>query len=324
MKAIVHEIHEADGLRTGQTWTDLGIHTWIRIGIVSLLLGVVFRLELVRLVVRWLTDPSWSHGFLIPLFSLYFLHQRRDDIVSLRTRPHYGGLVLLLACLAFYFLNLLSPAGYAYFRSLSLVVAIMAVVWFLGGTPLLRITWLPLAYLFFAVPLPRRIYVTLTQPLRAWAATVAAALLDVVPQVETSVRGVVIDVLVNGQPIEPALNVAEACSGMRLLMAFVALGVALAYLQVRPWGQRLVLLTSSVPIAIFCNIVRVTVTGFLYALVDRRYTQGLYHDLLGLAMLPLALGCYGFISWFMSSLWVDEQTHRRDVVKRSSSGGQSS
>ncbi len=324
MKVTGPKIHGGDFTPTGQRWAALGVHSWIRILVVALLLAWVFHLELRRLVVRWFTDPSWSHGLLIPLFSLYFLHQRKDEILSLKPQPYVGGLVLLIACLVFYFLNLISPAGYAYFRSLSLVVAIFAVVWFWAGNRILSLTWLPIAYLFFAVPLPRRLYVSLTMPMRAWAATVAAALLDAVPQVETSVRGVVIDVLVNGQPIEPALNVAEACSGMRLLMAFVALGVALAYLQVRPWPQRLVLLVSSVPIAVLCNIVRVTVTGFLYALVDRRYTQGIYHDLLGLAMLPLALGCYGFIGWFMSSLWVDERSQGRDVVTRSSEGGASS
>ncbi len=302
---------------TEHRWSELGVHTWVRMAIIGGLFIYLFRLELYRLVTRWLTDPSWSHGFLIPIFSCYFLNQRRQEILSLQARPHYGGLGLLLASLIFYFFNLLSPAGYAYFRSLTLVVALAAVVWFLGGTSLLRVTWLPVLFLFFAVPLPRRLYVSLTLPMRSLAATVAAALLNLVPHVETSVRGVVIDILYHGRPVDPALNVAEACSGMRLLMAFLALGVAMATLQVRPLWQRLVLLAASIPIAIFCNIVRVTLTGFLYVLVHPRYTQGIYHDLLGLAMLPLAFGCYGFLAWFLSSLFMEDQDGtERDVVQR--------
>jgi len=74
---------------------------------------------------------------------------------------------------------------------------------------------------------------------------------------------------------------------------------------------------ATVPIAILCNIVRVTVTGFVYVLIHPRYAQGIYHDMLGLAMLPLAFGLYGLLALFMSSLFIDEsQIRKEDVVVR--------
>ena len=197
--------------------------------------------------------------------------------------------------------------------------AIVGIVWFWGGAAILRRTWLPILYLFFALPLPRRYYVALTLPLRELAAYVAAALLDLCPHVEASVQGVVIDIVYQGQRLEPALNVAEACSGMRLLMAFLALGVAMAYLVERPWSHRLVLLVCTVPIAVLCNIVRVTTTGFLYVFVHPRYTQGLFHDVLGLAMLPLAFAMYGFVTWILTDLFVESDTPKEKdgIVHRS-------
>jgi exosortase len=152
--------------------------------------------------------------------------------------------------------------------------------------------------------------------MRQLAAKVAAFLLSLVGGLEASASGVVIDVVYRGQRLEPPLNVAEACSGMRLLMAFLALGVAMAYLHYRPVWQRLVLLASTVPIAIFCNIVRVTVTGFIYILIDPKYAQGIYHNILGLAMLPLAFGLYGVLAWFMSNLFVEEAVVVEDIVVR--------
>ena len=314
------------------------MHRYVRMAVIGGLLCLVFRSEIRRVVRLWVTDASWSHGFLIPLFSLYFINQRRDAIVGLshvrdplaellggrrprrleagQTRPAYVGLVVLLGTLAFYVFNVVSPSGYAYFRPLSLIVAVGAVVLFLGGWRLVRQTWLPIAFLIFAVPLPRRYYVALTMPMRELAATVATVLLNMIHGLQASCTGVVIDIVYQGQPLEPALDVAEACSGMRLLMAFLALGVAMAYLHERPLWQRLVLLASTVPIAVFCNIVRVTVTGFIYVLADPKYTQGLYHDALGLAMLPLAFGLYGFLAWFMSSLFVEESSDGDDVIVR--------
>ena len=147
----------------------------------------------------------------------------------------------------------------------------------------------------------------MTLPLRQIAASAATVLLNLVPGVDATASGVVIDIVYRGHRLEPALDVAEACSGMRLLMAFLALGVAMAYLHYRPIWQRVVLLLSTVPIAMLCNIIRVTVTGFIYVLADPEYTQGIYHDMLGLAMLPLAFAFYGLLATFMSSLFIDEE-----------------
>jgi exosortase len=329
--------HDSSPARRG--WGQLARSSYVKIAIVAGLLGLLFRSEIERIAGLWLTDPSWSHGFLIPLFSLYFIHQRRDRILALeyvrdpladmlagrrpgrlwpgQSRPCYLGLLLLIVTLVLYTFNLVSPSGYAYFRPLSLILAIGSVVLFLGGWRLLAQTWLPIAFLIFAVPLPRRYYVGLTIPMRKIAATVATALLNLIDGLEAGSSGVVIDIVYKGRHLEPPLDVAEACSGMRLLMAFLALGVAMAYLHYRPLWQRIVLLASTIPIAILCNIVRVTATGFIYVLADPKYTQGLYHDALGLAMLPLAFGLYGFLAWFMSSLFVDEdQIGKRDVIVR--------
>jgi exosortase/archaeosortase family protein len=91
----------------------------------------------------------------------------------------------------------------------------------------------------------------------------------------------------------------------------------MAYLHERPPWQRITLLLSTVPIAIVCNIVRVTVTGFLFVFAGQEYTQGIYHDGLGLAMLPLAFGLYGALAWFMSSLFVEgREPGAADVVVR--------
>jgi len=298
-------------------WRELELHNRIKIVVIGGLFCFLFRNEIRGIVHVWLTEASWSHGFLIPLFSLYFINRHKSEVLNLQSRPNYLGLFILLCSVVFYFFNIVSPSGYAYFRSISMLAALGAVVLFLGGWCLLRYTWLPIMFLVFALPLPRRYYVGLTMPMRQWAAQVAAVLLNMVADLEATASGVVIDVIYKGKHLEPGLNVAEACSGMRLLMAFLALGVAMAYLHYRPLWQRVILLASTVPIAIFCNIVRVTVTGFIYVLIHPKYTQGRYHDMLGIAMLPLAFGLYGLLAWFMSSLFVEQQESiNEDIVVR--------
>lgn len=302
-----------------QDWRELGLHSYVKMAIVGGLLWYIFRGELKDVVERWLTDSSWSHGFLIPCFSLYFLNQHREKILNVRAKPNYLGLVLLLCLLSMHIVNKASVSGYAYLQPMAMIGALGAVVLFLGGWTVIRHTWLPIAFLGFAVPLPERLYFEVTLPMRLLAAKVAAAVLGLVGGLETTLKGVVIGIVYKGQVLKPDLNVAEACSGMRLLMAFVALGVAMAYLHYRPIWQRLVLLASTIPIAVLCNTIRVTVTGFIYVLIHPKYTQGIYHDTLGLLMLPLAFALYGFIAWFMTGLFVDEAAAPApDIVIRKS------
>jgi len=298
-------------------WLDVGVHNWIKIAIIGGVFFLLFHNEITSIVRKWVGDPSWSHGFLIPVFSLYFINQRRRDILKARLKPNYLGLLLIICGIVFFCLNKASPSRYGYLDPISMIAVLGAVVLFLGGWRLLKFTWLPVCFLVFAVPLPSRYYVLITMPMRKWAASAATILLNMVSGLQATAHGVVISVIYNGHAVEPPLDVAEACSGMRLLMAFLALGVAMAYLHYRPIWQRIVLLASTIPIAIFCNIVRVTVTGFIYILIHPKYAQGIYHDMLGIAMLPLAFGLYGFLAWFMSSLFVDEtEIVREDIVVR--------
>ncbi len=300
-------VADIDGSKEIQaSWRQLKLHSYIKMLIIGGLFYYLFHNQIGRIAFKWLTDSSWSHGFLIPLFSLYFISQHKSEILNLQTRPSYLGLVCMIFGILFYVFNMVSPSGYGYFCSISAIVTLGGIVLFLGGWQLVKYTWLPVAFLVFAVPLPDRYYVSLTMPMRHLAAKVATVLLNFVSGMEATASGVVIDVVYKGQQLEPALNVAEACSGMRLLMAFLALGVAMAYLHYRALWERLVLLASTIPIAIFCNIVRVTVTGFIYILINPMYAQGIYHDFLGFAMLPLAFGLYGLLAWFMSSLFVEE------------------
>jgi len=297
------------------SWSQLSIHAFIKIAIIAVLVLCVYHVEIYSIVHKWLTNSSWSHGFLIPFFSLYFLNQHKAELLTLKPKPNYLGLFFLICCLAFY-PAVLFVYKFGYLKSAVIIPTIGAIVLFLGGWQLVRYTWLPILFLIFAIPLPSRIYNDITIPMRRLAASVSAALLNQVRELTALANGVIINVTYKGVTLEPPLDVAEACSGMRLLMAFLALGVAMAYLHYRPIWQRLILLASTVPIAILCNIVRVTITGFIYVLWDPKYAQGIYHDMLGMLMLPLAFGLYGTIAWFMSNLVVEEKIQNEDIIVR--------
>ena len=196
------------------SWSSVKIHNYIKAGIVAVLFVILFHLEVYRIVWSWLTNPSWSHGFIIPFFSLYFLNQRKNDILTTEPKPAYTGLLIMIAAILLYPINAAQLQIGSLFPALMLPT-IFGIVLFIGGWKIIKHTWLPILYLGFAIPIPQRLYRELTIPMRKLAALVASALLSVVPELEAQANGVVIDVMYKGKPLEPALDVAEACSGMR-------------------------------------------------------------------------------------------------------------
>jgi exosortase len=86
------------------------------------------------------------------------------------------------------------------------------------------------------------------------------------------------------------INVAEACSGLRMLMTSVALTFGLFFLLKRPLWERLIVLASAVPIALIVNVLRITVTGLCYEYFSPEIADKVFHLLAGWLMMPLAIG----------------------------------
>ena len=284
-------------------WEAIGWRALIQIIILAMLVIGVYWHSLATVVFRWRTDGNWSHGWLVPFFSLYLLHTNRAALAAATRRTNYFGLLIVVLTLVGFFATYVY--GYNYPRAVSMVVLIFGVTLFLAGWGVTRVAWVPIFFLLFALPLPDSIYVQLTMPLRKLASVVSANGLALIPGVHTDVSGVVIDFSYRGKP--GSLNVEEACSGMRLMMAFVTLGVAMAYMGRRPTWQRILMILVCVPIAVFCNMIRVTVTGVLYVFELKKLTSGTPHALLGLAMLPIALGLFALTGWILANLVVEDK-----------------
>ena len=293
-------------IRTDRLW---------KVGIIAILLAILFREELTRLLERWTSDPRESHGFLIPGFSLYFIYQARHQLAQTLGRSSLWGLFFIVVSLTGYFAFFY--LGWYYPRQIMMIATLGAVILFLGGGKIIRFAWLPVVFLIFAIPLPARLYFQITMPMREMASEVAAVVLSALPNVDCSALGVVIHGMHGGEVVN--LNVAEACSGMRLLMAFLALGVAMAYLEYRPALHRIILLCSTIPIAMFCNMIRVVITGMIYMYIGPEWAKGDVHALLGLVMLVVAFALYGLLAWIMSNMFVEEETAEVLVVNASAS-----
>ncbi len=258
------------------------------------LLGVIFRENLVHFVQVWSNDENYSHGFLVPLISLYFANEAaRKGPVAVRSGVGIGSALLALA-LAIKLATIVIPfpvaSDYGFLLALAGACAVLA------GSGALRRYWFAFFFLGFMVPLPVALYSMIANPLQLLVSQVATSMLNVIG-IPALCEGNMITL-----PGDNQLFVAEACSGMRQLTGFLALTTAWAYLSARPAWNRALLIASSVPIAMTANVVRVTLTGVISHALDPKYASGAFHTVEGLAMMGLGLLMLATFSWTLDQV----------------------
>jgi exosortase len=252
-----------------------------------------------RMADRWTNDPQYSHGYVVPLFAIVVLWSRRDMIKRLVWEPAWGGLIWLVVGL---FLRIIAiDSDIEPLDALSVLPTAFGLVFLVGGKGVLRWAWPALAFLAFMMPLPFSVEVALAQPLRKLAtdmSTYALQTLGCPAMAEGNV------ILLDDVP----LGVAEACSGLGMLMTFFALATALAMAVNAPLRDRIVLIASAAPIAICANVIRITATGVAYHLAGKEsaVAKMIYHDLAGWFMMPLALVMLWLELKFLANLFIEE------------------
>ncbi len=233
-----------------------------------------------EMVGDWYNDPNYSHGFLVPLISAYFLSQNWDELKLSPVRPSNAGLAVIIGSLL---LLLLGYIGTEYFTMrASLVVLVAGIVLYWFGWAILRLTSLPVAFLIFMVPLPYIVYDSLAFPLKLLVTKASVTVLKILS----------IPVVSEGNIImfpQTVLEVADACSGLRSLMSLVTLAVALAFLSQKTSVKRTILIISAVPIAIVTNMIRVIVTGVLASRYGAAVAEGFFHEFAGMAIFAMAM-----------------------------------
>jgi exosortase len=260
-------------------------------------LGSLFWTALGQMASRWAVDPSYTHGFLVPLFSLYLLWHRRSLFQPSSPTIGWGlgfiglGTGLMIAAAAL----LLQTLGHY-----SLPIFLAGVCLALGGWQTLKWAWPSLVFLFLMVPLPGPLADALGGPLQH-VATVASTYVIQTVGVPAVAEGNVI--LLSEEPI----GVAEACSGLRMLVLFVAIAAGFVLLVDRkPW-EKLLLLASSIPIAIIANVTRITLTAMMYEWVSEHAAQLVFHDLAGWLMMPLAIALLAAEAALLANLIIEDR-----------------
>jgi exosortase len=272
---------------------NLKRHAWLIVGVVILLVIWAYWTTLGEMAAKWSRDPQYSHGYLVPLLAIAYLWVRRGEMPN-ELSPSLWGIPVLLGATA---LRLVGAFFfYGWFDQVSLIPLLCGVALTLGGWKGLRWSYVSILYLLFMVPLPYRVETALAQPLQQIATVSGSYALQTlgIPAI-TEGNVIVVD--------DTRMNVADACSGLRMLIVFFALSFAMTILIDRPLWEKLVVILCAAPIAIVSNVTRICCTGIAHAM-GWHGVADFIHDNAEWLMMPLALALVWLVLAILARLFV--------------------
>jgi exosortase len=288
-------------LRSRRTYTTIVL----ALGLV-VLFAWAYAPTLRYLVGAWNDQPDYSHGFLVPFLSGFFLWKWRDSLPEASGGIAWAGLLVLVAVVGMRYgaarLHLTQVDAW------TIPVWIFGVVWILAGRGIALWSLPALAFLYFMVPLPYRMEHWLSLPLQSIATQLSVWSLQCLGQ----------PAIAEAHTIHLGahkLEVEQACSGLRMLVGVLALAVGYVLMFPKSWWERAILLASVIPVALAANTARIVITGLLFQYVSSEAGQKFSHDFAGWMMILFAVALFGGVLWYLKRLFPEQQKMQlRDLI----------
>lgn len=246
---------------------------WLNISLLLAAFIFIYKSTMSALVKTWTNQTSYSHGFLIPLISLYLIYLEWKKLRQLSVRPNiFGGIVLTIAgCFIFVLGNISSIVT---LQELSMLVVIPGIILMLLGNEFLKRLALPIGYLIFMISAMDIFLDRLHWPSQLFSATMASNALKLlnIPVHQSSNYLELPNV---------TLEVANACSGVRHIISIIALGIPLAYLTQQGLWRKILLIAFGVIVGIFTNGFRIVLIS-IWAYNGGEVLHGPFHIFQGL------------------------------------------
>ena len=258
----------------------------------------------------WIKSDEYSSGLLVPFMAVYILWVRRSDIARCSIRPSVWGLLAYLGAQAVRFFGIFLM--YSSAERLSIVLSIAALALLLAGWQILRKVSPILLFLCLMLPWPNSIQNSIGLSLQRYATSSAVFCLEVIGY-EIVKEGNIIRI---GEDVSVA--VLEACNGLRMVTAFFVISGLVVLLVNRKWWEKLIVLLSSLPIALLCNTIRLVVTAMFFTVLKGEYWEGVFHDFGGYAMMPLAIAAVVGELWLLTKLTALPVEEKAIVITRQS------
>lgn len=253
---------------------------YLQTGILSVFALLLYWATLTGLVQQWWQDSDASHGFIVVAFSGYLLWKTKSSWKDVEIRPAAAGMAWIAVAMAALILGKFGAE--LFLARVSFVILLGGLVVQFAGWKMLRAVAAPWAVLFLMIPLPVIVFNEIALPLQFLASRLAGDTLDLM-RVPALREGNVIMLP------SISLNVVEACSGIRSLMALITLAIFYGLLMEKKIWIRFVLVVLAIPLAVGINALRIVGSGLLGQNFGKEYAEGFFHEFSGLVVFVVTL-----------------------------------
>jgi exosortase D (VPLPA-CTERM-specific) len=243
-------------------------------------------------VIRWNTQEEYSHGFLIPLVSLYILWEKKELIRASIGPPLWSGVIVIFAAITIFIVGEVSALFLLIQYSFVLLLIGLSLVSVGRAT---KYTFAPILLLLFAIPLPYVLEVVLTAKLQLISSWLGVEFIRMF-NIPVYLEGNVIDLGVY------KLQVVEACSGLRYLFPLMSLGFIAAYFYQAAFWKRAIVFVATIPITIFMNSFRIGTIGVLVDNWGISMAEGFLHDFEGWIIFMACSAMLIMLIWILEKL----------------------
>lgn len=217
---------------------------------------------------QWWNIDTYNHLLLVPFITAWLVALKEEELAALSPQPFWPGLIGVVAALALWWagnargINLVAQAG--------AVGALQAAVVTVIGLRASLLLALPIAFASFLVPFGDEII----PPLQFLTADIAIALIHW-SGVPARIEGIHIHT--------PAglFIVAEACSGVKFLIAMVTLAVLVASTRFTRWSHRAAFMAACIIVPVLANGVRAWATIYIAQFIGAEKATGFDHIVYG-------------------------------------------
>lgn len=249
-------------------------------GIILILFIAAYYPALQILVTKWANSEEYMHAFLIVPVIFYMIWAKRKTLCANPNDYSYLGLLLIIPSIALYYFALLTQVDTIIL--LSMFFTIVGTIIYLAGVTGLKEIFTPLLLLLMLIPVPEQLYTLLTFPLQLKVSEIS----------EVVVRMFDIPILREGNVMQiprKSFEVVEACSGLRSIISFLTLSVLIGSFGVKYFSSKLILVSVSIPLAVFVNIIRIVSMITLYHFFNLDLTEGAGHTVTGILVFLVAI-----------------------------------
>ena len=267
---------------------------WIRTGILLTATILIYHSVMMGLYRSWFNNHYYYHGFLIPVISIYIVFRNRDRLRKTERNTHpYGIILAILGIVIFLFAGFFY--GSFFLSSTSMLIFLMGGVLFFFGKEYLKLLSFPILFLVFMIPMPEFAFNSLIGPLQLTAASIGEFLLQCL-RIPVHREGIYLY-------LEPVtIEVAKSCSAMHSLIALSALSVIVAYVIVDSFRKKIIIVASSIPIAILANAFRLVLLILLILWMGEGVLDSFFHPLSGKLFFLGALSVLALEALFLKRL----------------------